>query len=109
MDKEQRFVITELMWISPEDAMQDEMSGPVFFNDLTRVRDKMLIAEDGLPTTGFLRLAGVLAVVTLGKSTVYDWIGKGKFPKPVKLGTRTSAWRVEDVRAFIANPNGFIQ
>jgi predicted DNA-binding transcriptional regulator AlpA len=26
----------------------------------------------------------------------------GTFPKPIKLGPRITAWRVEDVRKFIA-------
>jgi prophage regulatory protein len=25
----------------------------------------------------------------------------GKFPKPIKLGKRTTAWRVEDIKALI--------
>lgn len=103
-NKEQRFVITEDMWISPEDAVQDEMSDPVFFNGLTRVRDKMLIAEDGLPTTGFLRLSGVLTVIPVSKSTWYDGIKKGKYPEPSKkFGPKVAAWRVEDIRALIAS------
>lgn len=27
----------------------------------------------------------------------------GRFPKPTKLSARTTAWRVEDIRALIAS------
>jgi prophage regulatory protein len=30
------------------------------------------------------------------------WVKDGRFPKPVKLGPRITAWRVEDIRELIA-------
>ncbi len=30
-------------------------------------------------------------------------IKDGRFPKPVKLGPRITAWRIEDIRALIEN------
>jgi predicted DNA-binding transcriptional regulator AlpA len=56
--------------------------------------------NEPLPPTGFLRLPEVLALIPVGKSTLYAWIASGRFPPPVKLG-RCSAWRVEDIRAHI--------
>ena len=29
------------------------------------------------------------------------WRKSGRYPKPVKLGSRITAWRVEDIRALI--------
>jgi prophage regulatory protein len=54
-----------------------------------------------LPQTGFLRLPTVLALYPVSRSTWYAGIKAGRFPKPVKLGPQTSAWRVEDVRALL--------
>ena len=54
-----------------------------------------------LPTTGFLRLSEVLKLIPLSKTTFWQYVNKGKFPKPIKLGVRASAWRVEDVRRLI--------
>lgn len=34
------------------------------------------------------------------RATLWKWIRAGKFPKPVRLGTRTVAWRDEDLRAW---------
>ena len=55
-----------------------------------------------LPSEGFVRLPVVLRVLGIGKTSFWCGIKEGKYPKPVKLGPRTSAWRVEDIRAFIA-------
>jgi prophage regulatory protein len=55
-----------------------------------------------LPETGFVRLTTVMQVFPVGKSTWWDGVKNGRFPKPVKLGPRTTAWRVEDIRALIA-------
>lgn len=58
-----------------------------------------------LPTTGFIRLDAILGPngpIPVSKSTWWAGIKAGKFPKPVKLGPRTTAWRVQDIRALIA-------
>jgi prophage regulatory protein len=54
-----------------------------------------------LPATGFVRLATVLTVIPVSKSTWWQGIREGRFPQPVKLGRRITAWRVEDIRALI--------
>jgi len=37
----------------------------------------------------------------LSRSTLYDWMKRGDFPLPVKLGTRLVAWRESDVAAWL--------
>ena len=37
----------------------------------------------------------------VSKSTWWQGVKDGRFPKPVKLGVKTTAWRVEDIRALI--------
>jgi predicted DNA-binding transcriptional regulator AlpA len=39
--------------------------------------------------------------IPVSKSTWWAGVKDGRFPKPVKLGTRISAWRVEDIRRLI--------
>lgn len=55
-----------------------------------------------LPKTGFLRLPDVLALIPVSKSTWWAGIKEGRFPAPVKLGPRITAWRAEDIRSLIA-------
>jgi prophage regulatory protein len=69
-----------------------------------------------LPETGYMRLSQILgdaeaeppipAVIPVGRSTWWAGVNSGRFPKPVKLGPRTTAWRVEDIRALIERLNG---
>lgn len=54
-----------------------------------------------LPETGFVRLATVLQIFPVSRSTWWAGVASGRFPKPVRLGPRTPAWRVEDVRLLI--------
>jgi len=37
----------------------------------------------------------------LSRSTLYDWMQRGEFPQPVKLGARLVAWRESDVVAWL--------
>ena len=57
-----------------------------------------------LPETGFVRLGQLLAPrgpIPMGKSTWWAGVKSGRYPKPVKLGPRITAWRVEDIRDLI--------
>ena len=65
-----------------------------------------------LPKTGFLRLWQILGnakaeppiapLIPISKSAWWDGINKGRFPKPVKLGPHTTAWKVEDIMALMS-------
>ena len=54
-----------------------------------------------LPETGFVRLPQVLKVFPVSKSTWWAGVKSGKYPQPVKLGLKMTAWRVDDIRALI--------
>jgi predicted DNA-binding transcriptional regulator AlpA len=56
-----------------------------------------------LPETGFVRLPQILKVFPVSKSTWWAGVKDGRFPQPVKLGPKISAWRVQDIRELIAS------
>jgi predicted DNA-binding transcriptional regulator AlpA len=66
-----------------------------------------------LPETGYVRLRvilgdakrGIPPLLPICRSSFYQGIRDGRFEKPVKLGPRTSAWKVEDVKAMMARFN----
>jgi prophage regulatory protein len=63
-----------------------------------------VLYEKSLPQTGFVRLSSIIGPngpIPVSKSTWWQGIKDGRFPKPVKLGAKTTAWRVEDIRALI--------
>lgn len=54
-----------------------------------------------LPEAGFVRIKQILAVYPIGRSTWWAGVKSGRFPRPVKLGPRTTAWRVEDIQRLL--------
>ena len=54
-----------------------------------------------LPVIGFLRLPQVLEIIPVSKSAWWQGCKDGRFPKPVKLGPKTTAWRAEDITDLI--------
>lgn len=49
----------------------------------------------------FLRLPQVLALIPISKSAWWQGCKDGRYPKPIKLGPRTSVWRSSDIAALI--------
>lgn len=57
-----------------------------------------------LPTTGYVRQAQLLAGgVPFSAATLWRKVRAQTFPAPVKLSAGVTAWRVEDVRAWMDN------
>ncbi|MDL2317373.1 AlpA family phage regulatory protein [Desulfovibrio sp. OttesenSCG-928-A18] len=54
-----------------------------------------------IPVTGFVRIRQILAVIPVSASTWWAGVAAGKFPKPIKLGHRTTVWRAEDIHSLI--------
>ncbi len=55
------------------------------------------------PKTGLVRLSAILAPdgpIPVSKSTWWAGVRSGHFPKPLKLGPRTTVWKAEDIRAL---------
>ena len=61
------------------------------------------ISHQTLPETGFVRLPQVLKVFPVSKSTWWAGVKDGRFPKPVKLSLKITAWRVEDIQTLITS------
>jgi prophage regulatory protein len=64
-----------------------------------------------LPETGFVRLSQIVGytrdkvftpgVYPVSATAWWDGVRTGKYPKPVRLGERSVAWRAEDIRKLI--------
>jgi prophage regulatory protein len=60
---------------------------------------------------GFLRLPDIIgdpkadppipSLIPISKSSWWAGIRQGRYPKPVRLGPNTSAWRVRDIKALL--------
>lgn len=65
----------------------------------TTVREPKAIA---IPETGFMRFKQVQQVFPIGRTTLWDLVGRGLFPEPIRMSSRLVVWRAEEVRAWIA-------
>jgi prophage regulatory protein len=64
-----------------------------------------------LPETGYLRLPQIVgdpkaeppipAIIPISRSSWWAGVKSGRYPKPVKIGPRMTAWSVESIRSLI--------
>lgn len=64
-----------------------------------------------MPDAGYVRLSQIIGnrrakppvppIIPVSKSTWWEGVKSGRFPKPVKLGERITVWRVEDILSLI--------
>lgn len=76
--------------------MKEQNSIPIDANAEKNTRD--------FPKTGLVRLRSILAPdgpIPVARSTWWAGVKDGRFPKPVKLGDRVTAWRAEDILALV--------
>ncbi len=69
------------------------------------------MANNPIPETGYLRLSQIIGnpkadppippIIPISKSGWWEGCRSGRYPKPQKLGPRTTCWRVEDILALI--------
>ncbi|MCW5648230.1 MAG: AlpA family phage regulatory protein [Ramlibacter sp.] len=59
------------------------------------------------PEPAFYRLADVIRITALSRSSIYRRIAAGEFPLQVSLGGRATGWRREALQAWIGDPAGF--
>jgi len=64
-------------------------------------KDSKIPEIQELPQTGLLRIKQVLKFIPVSRSSWWAGVKTGKYPKPYKLGERTTCWKSEDVRALI--------
>lgn len=62
-----------------------------------------------LPIDGLLRISqicgdrkrGIPAIVPVSRSTWWAGVASGRFPAPVRLGSKLTFWRAADIRALL--------
>jgi len=75
-----------------------------------------LPAVHRIPETGYFRIWNIIgkpnanppipAIIPVSRSTWLNWVKSGKAPAACKLSERTTAWKVEDILAFLAELGG---
>jgi prophage regulatory protein len=55
-------------------------------------------------TGSILRRGQVEREVGLKRSTIYQRMQEGTFPRPIRLGERAVGWRASDIERFLEDP-----
>lgn len=60
---------------------------------------------DSLPASGLVDDKTVASVLSCSRNTVWrkSRFGEGGFPKPIKVGPKTTRWQVGAIRAYLAS------
>jgi len=69
---------------------------------ITSISKSKPLTSQGLPEAGYIRLKDLVKVIPFSQSTVWRKCREGNFPKPVKLSKNITAWKVEDIRHWMA-------
>jgi len=54
-----------------------------------------------LKYTALIKLPDVLQLYPVSRASWYNGIKLGKYPPPIKIGPRSSAWRLSDINKLI--------
>jgi len=60
------------------------------------------MANETAQPARLLRLPEVTARVALGRTTIYDRVAAGTFPRPVAIGGNRVAWLESEINAWIS-------
>lgn len=80
-------------------------------SNLNAVTKPKAAKQLAIPETGFVRLNQIIgdpatepptpALIPVSATVWWEGIKSGRYPKGIKLSARTTAWRVEDIKALI--------
>lgn len=67
------------------------------------------VLQNVLPENGLVRLAQIVGnkkegtppIIPVSKSAWWAGVKSGRYPKPIKLGERTTCWYASDIRKLI--------
>ncbi len=67
-----------------------------------------------MPESGFMRLwqiigdrkKGVAPILPIGRTSFLNGVKDGTYPRPVKLGARSVAWKVSEIRELLERLEG---
>ena len=77
---------------------------------------EVFMPNQTLPDRGYLRIWQIVgsrktqpatpAIIPVSRSSWWAGVKSGRYPQPVKLGPRTTAWRIEDIRNLLDTLDG---
>jgi prophage regulatory protein len=56
-----------------------------------------------------VRLRQLISIVGLSRSTIYRLVKAGNFPKPIRIGISSLAWRMDEIHEWIDSRNRILK
>ncbi len=51
----------------------------------------------------FYRVNKLTKILSVSRATIYNWLNKGTFPKPIKISDSVTVWRKSDIEDWISS------
>jgi len=64
-------------------------------------KDSKIPELKNLPETGLLRVNQILRFIPISRSSWWAGVKTGRFPKPFKLGERTTVWKACEIITLV--------
>ena len=54
----------------------------------------------------FYRVNDLTKILSVSRASIYNWLNKGTFPKPIKISDSVNVWRASDIQKWINDKEG---
>jgi len=49
----------------------------------------------------FYRVNELTKILSVSRASIYNWLNKGTFPKPIKISDSVTVWRKSDIEDWV--------
>ena len=54
----------------------------------------------------FYRVNDLTKILSVSRASIYNWLNKGTFPKPIKISDSVNVWRASDIQKWVKDKEG---
>ena len=54
----------------------------------------------------FYRVNELTKILSVSRASIYNWLNKGTFPKPIKISDSVNVWRASDIQKWVNDKEG---
>ena len=54
----------------------------------------------------FYRVNELTKILSVSRASIYNWLNKGTFPKPIKISDSVNVWRASDIQKWVKDKEG---
>ena len=51
----------------------------------------------------FYRVNDLTKILSVSRASIYNWLNKGTFPKPIKISDRVNVWSKSDIEDWVSS------